>query len=320
MSGPPTSPEFREIRSSAAWVDLTTRGTLRATGSAAAAFVDKFATAPIGRLESGQGCEAFFTDVRGWVLAFATVLRTDDGLIIDCDAAVAGRLRDHLEHYHIREDVVLTDVSPAVSCVALAGPESMAWLRGRECQVGAEAAFRHGDMRLGPCTVHVVAVDWFDHPAFLLRVPMPESASLRAWLIAEGLREAGASEFDALRIEHRIPAAGDIPEKTLPQELDRTSRAISFTKGCYLGQETVARIDALGHVNRMLALVGVDAAPPSVGEAVSCDGEVVGVFTSSCMSPRLGACGLALVHRRGLEPQARLTVGGRAARIVAPST
>lgn len=321
MPAPPSPPGSQELRSSAAWVDLGARGTLQATGGGAAAFVDKFATAPVGRLGAGEACEAFFTDVRGWVLAFATVLRTDDGLIVDCDAAVAAPLRDHLERYHIREDIAMTDLSAAVACVAIVGPQAGAWLRRHASATVPDVAFRHDVIHLGPCAARIVAVDWFGDVAFLIRVPLADMMSLQAWLSAAGLPRADAAAIEPLRIEHRLPQACDIPEKTLPQELDRTARAISFTKGCYLGQETVARIDALGHVNRTLALVVVEGqACPAVGAVVSCHDESVGMLTSTCLSPEFGPCGLALVHRRGLAPGAPLRVGGAAARIAAPST
>lgn len=320
MPASPSPPGTPELRSSAAWIDLSSRGTIQATGGGAAAFVDKFTTAPVGRLGPGEASEAFFTDVRGWVLAFATVLRTDDGLVIDCDAAVAAPLRDHLEHYHIREDVSLTDASTAIACVAIVGQQAATWLRSHASDSVPDVAFRHALVQVGSWATRIVAVDWFGDLAFLLRVPADELAALQQWLTAEGLPRAEAAAFEVLRIEHRLPGASDVPEKTLPQELDRTSRAISFTKGCYLGQETVARLDALGHVNRMLALVVVDGhACPPVGAVVTCHDEPVGTLTSTCLSPTFGPCGLALVHRRGLTPGAPIRVGGAAARIAAPS-
>jgi folate-binding protein YgfZ len=313
-SGPHGRPP---IFTAASWTDLASRGTVRATGGAAATFVDKFTTAALGTLAPGDGTEGVFADVRGWVIALAAILRTDDGLLIDCDAAVAATLRDHLEHYHIREDVALIDASGDERCVAIVGPGVARWLTDR---LGSDVPARplhHRSIRFGGTNAVVVAVDWFGADGFLVRVSADDLSALHDWLAAEGLPRADATALDALRIEQRFPLARDIPEKTLPQELDRNARAISFTKGCYLGQETVARIDALGHVNRTLALVvveGDDVPPP--GAVMSCGGDEVGTFTSSCLSPRLGACGLALVHRRGLGPEATLTVAGRAARIV----
>ena len=307
-------------RTAAAWADLSSRGTVRATGRDAAAFLDKFTTAALAPLEPGTGTEGMFTDGRGWVIALAAILRTADGALIDCDASVAAALREHLEHYHIREDFVLLDASEAERCTAVVGPEAARWLADRVGSRLPAKPLHHAAVACGGIEAVIVAVDWFGVPGFVLRVADDRATALHAWLAAEGLPPASAAELDALRIEQRVPWASDIPEKTLPQELDRMAGAISFTKGCYLGQETVARIDALGHVNRTLAVVAVegDEVPPP-GTVVSCGADAVGTLTSSCGSPRLGACGLALIHRRGLEPGAALTVAGRRARIVMPA-
>ena len=316
---PPDSsaPGDLACRTTAAWADLAFRGTVRATGTAAAAFVDKFTTAAIGTLAPGVGVEGMFADVRGWVIALASILRTDDGLLIECDAAVAASLRDHLEHYHIREDVVLADATHDECSIAIVGPEAADWLVKRIGGAMPAEPLRHRTARCGGIDAAVVAVDWFGTGGFLIRVAHDDTKAVHDWLATEGLPRADADALDAMRIERRFPLARDIPEKTLPQELDRTARAISFTKGCYLGQETVARIDALGHVNRSLSLISVegDDVPPP-GGVVSCGGDGVGTLTSSCWSPRFGACGLAIVHRRGLEPGAALSVSGRTARIV----
>jgi tRNA-modifying protein YgfZ len=320
MPSAPDHPSPFPARTAAAWADLPSRGMVRAIGRDAAAFLDKFTTAAIAPLDPGSGTEGMFTDVRGWVIALAALLRTADGVLIDCDATVAARLRDHLEHYHIREDFVLVDASDSEHGTAVVGPEAARWLAARVGSRLPAAPLHHAAVVCGGIAALVVAVDWFGVPGFVIRVAHDDAAALRAWLTTEGLPRASAAELDALRIEQRVPWAGDIPEKTLPQELDRTARAISFTKGCYLGQETVARIDALGHVNRTLALVVVegDEVPPP-GADVSCGSETVGTLTSSCASPRLGPCGLAIVHRRGLQPGAALTVAARRGRIVNPA-
>jgi len=319
MSPPPESPTPVPCHSTAAWSDLGGRGLLRVRGGDAVAFVDKFATAALARLSPGTGTEGMFTDVRGWVVAWTAILRTADGLMIDCDAAVAATLRDHLEHYHIREDVEIVDATLAEPCVAVVGSGARRWLAARAGGEMAATPLAHQSLRVGAVPLVVVAVDWFGPEGLLVRVPAAHLAAFHGWLAAEGLPRAVAADLESLRIERRVPAACDIPMKTLPQELDRTDRAISFTKGCYLGQETVARIDALGHVNRRLVLVqvaGDDVPPP--GTAVACGGEELGRLTSSCRSPRLGPCGLAIVHRRGLEPGVMLVVAGHEAHVVAP--
>ena len=132
--------------------------------------------------------------------------------------------------------------------------------------------------------------------------------------IGEALLAAGATScrhaaFDAARIEWGFPLFGqDITDKNLPQEVARDDRAISFVKGCYLGQETVARIDALGHVNRRL--VGVNFSGQQVldiGEELFADEAAVGTITSACYSPQLKApLALAYVRRGNNSPGVRL--------------
>lgn len=315
---PAAADAYRVLREAAAWAELEARGTVVARGADAVRFVDKFTTAAVATLGVGDGSEGFFCDVKGHVLALATILRTNDGLVLDCGAGVAGRLRDHLEHYHIRESLDLVDATADTTTIAIAGPQAAAWLAARAI-VPPTRAHGHAAAQLGSTTVHLVATDMLGAGTFLARVAVADAPRLCDWLVAEGLPHATSAAVEAVRIEERYPEPADIPEKTLPQELDRTVRAISFTKGCYLGQETVARLDALGHVNRTLTLVAIDAAvPPPPGTPVLVDAHEVGTLTSTGLSPCMGAVGLGLVHRRASS--AALTVAGAAARLVAPAS
>jgi tRNA-modifying protein YgfZ len=308
-----------EMVTSAAWADLPGRMTLLATGPAAAAFADKFTTAALAAVEPGHGTEGFFTDGRGWVIALANLLRTSDGLWIDAVAGPASRLRDHLEHYHIREPLEFVDADATSACHLVAGPDAARWLAARCDAPPPTRLFDHVTTSLGGIAAHVARIDDGGPDAWLVRVDAADAPQLRHWFDAEGLPRASAAAIDTLRIESRYPAPADIPEKTLPQELDRPARAISFTKGCYLGQETVARLDALGHVNRSLAIVAVEGAPAAAGAVIRMGDEPVGTITSSCVSPRQGgSIGLALVHRRAGDAAARLTVNGAPARLVGP--
>ncbi len=138
---------------------------------------------------------------------------------------------------------------------------------------------------------------------FLIDGPREAKAAIGAALVAAGARGIDHAAWDARRIEWGWPLQGlDITEKNLPQEVDRDRLAISFVKGCYLGQETVARIDALGHVNRTLAgvcfLAAQPGAPlPAPGLELTRDGKPAGHVTSSCYSPTLAAP-LALAYLR----------------------
>ena len=305
----------------AAWADLGHRTTVLAQGPDAVRFVENFATAAVGSLAVGAGTETFFTDSRGWVIALAMVLRVEEGLVIEAAAGLGERLRDHLEHYHIREQVDLIDASADVASLLIAGPAAAAWLTGHATSDGDEAArvpeqlFDHAAASLGGIAVRLVRTDWWGEHGFLVRSAAEDQAAIMAWFRDSGLPEAAADTVEMARIEQGTPAPGDMPEKTLPQELGRDARAISFTKGCYLGQETVARLDALGPVNRQLSAVAVEGEPPAAAEVMA-DGSTAGQLTSRCHSPRLGcSLGLGILSTK-VATAAALTVAGRPARLV----
>lgn len=312
------------LRQSLAWGDAGERSTLLARGPDAVRFIDNFTTAAISGLAVGAGTEGFFTDARGWVLALANILRTDEGVWIDAPAGLAERLREHLEHYHIRERVELTDASGVHRHLLIAGPQSAAWLASHCGMQPPTGLLDHVHGLLGEVPVAIVRVDWYGPTGFLVQADAAGHRGLVGWLEAQGVPRADSSAWETARIEAGSPEPIDIPEKTLPQELARDTRAISFTKGCYLGQETVARIDALGHVNRRFVAIAIDDSPapgslqrPAPGAVVRADGEVVGRLTSVCDSPALGcSLGLGLMQSKVIAAARPLDVEGREARVV----
>lgn len=303
----------------AAWAWLNP-GLVTATGPDAVRFVNNFTTAQISGLTAGSGTEGFFTDARGWVLALTTILRTDAGLLLVTDASRATALRDHLEHYHIREAVDLRDDSAVGRWLLVAGPEAGDRLLalGADCLPSAPAA--HVATSLGGQGVRVIRTSGQGADGYWI-APLADGdiEQVAGLLAAAGLPEAARAELEAARIESGYPATADIPPKTLPQELGRDARAISFTKGCYLGQETVARLDAMGHVNRRLTrLLIATAEPPSTPAAIIANGTEVGTLTSACRAPRVAGCvGLGLVAVRALTA-GDLTIGGSAASPLPP--
>jgi len=292
-------------------------------------FVDNFTTAALSALAEGEGTEGFFTDARGWVLALTSILRIEDGVWIDAPAGLAAALRGHLDRYHIRERLELCDESESHGHLIIAGPHAEAWLAARCSVQPPESLLHHVRGLLGDVPTAIVRVDWYGPTGFLVHSAAADHSRLVAWLESQAAPRAEAVAWEAARIESGSPAPTDIPEKTLPQELARDQRAISFTKGCYLGQETVARIDALGHVNRRFVAIAIDggieassgdasAGGSADGAAVRCGDEVVGRLTSICFSPTLGCgLGLGLVQTKALDAARPLEVSGAVARAVA---
>lgn len=328
------------------WAEPPARDAVFVRGADAARFIDGFQTASVAKLGLDRGTEAMFTDGRGHVLVLANILRpmhvpeggdssaadppggeraaavqsaaaTGGLLWLDLPAGTAVGLVEHLERYHIREDVEFIDVSRRVPPGLFVG--------GRDAAVWLAAAGRFAGRlpveplelaagSLGGTPVSVLRSDRYGAGGFLIF-----GGSLRDWLTASGLPRADDVAVEEARILGRHPELRDIPPKTLPQELDRPA-AISFTKGCYLGQETVARLDALGHVNRRLVVVAVAGATPQVPAAVlDAGGGQVGIITSAGHSTRLGcAVGLAILHVKALAAGATMSVEGRPARLVDP--
>jgi folate-binding protein YgfZ len=308
----------RPAPSDVSWGDPGPRGVLAVRGPDAVRFVDGFTTAAVSRLTAGSGAEAFFLDAKGWVLALAEILRTDDGLLIDVPGDLSARLLGHLEHYHIRERLDIVDESSAHAALVLVGPGAAAWLAGRLDVPPPRAVLDHVPAALGGVPVVVTRIDWYGAGGFRLRCSLADVRRLMDWLEAERVPRADARALDVARIEAGSPMPDDIPEKTLPQELGRNARAISFDKGCYLGQETVARLDALGHVNRRLVAVACDPGVDRHGSVdVTVDGRTVGRLTSLCLSAALGRIvGIGLLQVKAVESGRPLAVDGAAAAVV----
>ena len=333
-SAAPPPAGYAELRNSVAWAELGRRTTVLATGNDAVRFIDNFTTAAVSRLAPGEGTEGFFTDSKGWVLALANIFcvagdpaeetagETANSLWIDAPAALPHSLREHLEHYHIRERVELVDAGADFTSLLVAGPTSADWLAGqcdREPPGGGPLPVQllgHVQKVIAGVSLVIARVDWAGPVGFLVRIAARDWPRLAAHLRSTGVAEASREAVETVRIEEGRPEAVDISEKTLPQELGRDARAISFTKGCYLGQETVARIDALGHVNRRLVAIAVDG-PVAAGAGLRSGSETVGTITSACHSPHVGAgLGLAIALAKRLGPDAVLEVDGRPARVV----
>ena len=300
----------------AVWVDAGRRTAIVVRGRDAVKFVDGFTTAALAALEPGTGTEGFFADAKGWVLALVTILRTAEGIRIDGFPGQAVNLAEHLERYHIREHLDIVDETARRASLVVVGPSAASALEGLLDAPPPRATYAHFSGAIAGVAVCVVAVDWAGPGGWLVQADAEDRDRLVAALEARSIAPAGPDLLERLRIENGWPAPPDIPSKTLPQELGRTARAISFTKGCYLGQETVARLDALGHVNRRL--VGLASTGPlAAGARVSGGAADVGTITSACASPRVGGwLGLAILPLKSCAADARLTVDGAPVQVV----
>jgi folate-binding protein YgfZ len=236
------------------------------------------------------------TNVQGKIVAHGFALIRDDSILFVSAKGCGEGIVRHVDRYVIREDVALNNCTSEYGEFLLCGPE---WETKISDLRSLAEPWRHQPIEFAGCQVTLVRTRW--STTFNAMLLFPENSRAQ---IAEGLFRLGAMEcndtwFDTLRIEAGFPEYGrDISDANLPQEVDRNEEAISFKKGCYLGQETVARIDALGHVNWLLR--GVEASSDvsmEPGQEISEGASVVAKIKSVANGPAGNqSIGLAFVR------------------------
>lgn len=316
------------VRASAGLVDLSFRSRLAFTGPDRTTFLHNLLSNDILRLRPGGGCYTTILTQQSKIVADANVFCAEEAMLLDVDARLAARAREHLDTYLIADDVEVDDRAAAEATLGIHGPRSAEILR-RALGGGEppEEELGHRVGAIGGAPVRVARVSWTGDPGF--DVWLPREAAVAVWTAilaageSAGLRPVGMLAFDVLRLEAGIAWPGvDFDESHLVLEAG-LERGISFTKGCYLGQEMVERQSARGHVNRRLVGLRIQGrAVPRSGARILRGGEEVGQVTSAAFSPTLGApVALGYVRREVMEPgnrvEAELGTGSAQAEIVA---
>lgn len=310
--------ELKAARNSAACFVATPRTRILISGNDRATFLNNFCTNDILKLQPGHGCEAFITDVKARVLGHVFISLNDEELIVESVPGQAEVLIPHLDRYIITEDVTLTDRSENYFWVYVSGPTSTQNLDAGGISVANLPANQH--LRLPDDTL-VCRWDWFEQPGYLLSSACEQTSELWERLQDIGIQPAGAAAYHQLRIESGFPWYGaDISSENLPQETRRTARAISFTKGCYLGQEPIARIDAMGHVNREMVTIRISDPswnPDTNVKIISTeDGKEVGFVTSAARtSPDEPYSALAYLRTSHIQGNQSLAIEGDGDRV-----
>ena len=290
-------------------------------------FFGGMVTSAVEGLEPGHGEFGFITDVRGRVLASATVLALEDRLWLEIPRGRGRTIIDHLEKYIVTDQVEILPLGDMAS-VRVAGPRSAEVLAG----LGVTAAndltepWSHAQVEVLDYQARLVREGHSAVPAFSLWQSSAIAPLMAEDLAAAGVPQIGAEATEALRIEHGYPLWGvNYDDSNLPQETG-IDDAVDYEKGCYLGQEIVARIHYRGQpARRMCRLVFEPGHSPAGGAEVHFDGRAAGILTSVCRSPRYeAAIGLALLPRRAVEalPEACVQVEERDVRFeaIAPGT
>jgi len=293
--------ECEALATGAGLVDFGDRTLVELTGADRARFLHNLCTNDVLKLPPQAGCEAFLTNVQGKILAHVLVFTETESLVLETVAEQGPSIVKHLDRYLVRERVVLADRTDDWAEWFLAGPRAPQVLERLCGPLVPQQPWTSAQADIAGQAVCLRRVDIVGPSGFLIVGPRVAAAAIGDALVAAGATPVGPAAFEVARIEAGFPLYGrDITERNLPQEVARDDRTISFRKGCYLGQETVARIDALGHVNQLLVglrFSGSEVLSP--GLELFADAAKAGYVTSAAFSPRQ-QCGIALAYiRRG---------------------
>ena len=310
--------EYRALRHGFGLVDLSHRGLIRVRGRDTQRFLNAMLSNNTADLAPGQGCYATFLSPKGHMVTDVVVYAEEESYLLEVEPHIVSTFTEALDFFVISEDVTFVEETGKRAAVGVQGRRAsdvLVAVTGQESLWGL-APYGHQSCRIANNEVWAANRSYTRESGYLLLV---EAAA--AELVWAAIRELGQGKelqgcavglqaLDTLRIESGKPRFGvDMTEATIPVEANLLE-AISYTKGCYVGQEVIARIDARGHVNRQLAglLLG-EAELPAAGAKLFSPDREVGWITSAAHSPAMRqAIALAYVRREFLEPGTGLQV------------
>jgi len=317
---------YTAARQRAGIVDRADRARIVVSGADRASFLQGLLTNDVVALKAGQGCYAAYLTAQGRMIADLHAYELGDVMLLTLHRDVKDAVMAKLDQVIFSEDVQLGDVTKTFAQTAVVGPHAASVVANvfEVPQETLRGMGEHGNLRAawtgGPAIV--TRVSDTGEPGFDLFVEAAHGDALKPALAAAGAIEVDAATADAIRIESGVPLFHrDMDEETIPLEAGIESRAISFTKGCYVGQEVVIRVLHRGHGRVARKLVGLriegDRVPPA-GAAIRAGDRDIGEVTSSTWSPALQRpIAISYVHRDFTEPGAKVTVEGTAAEVTA---
>jgi folate-binding protein YgfZ len=295
---------YEAVRSGAGLLDRSARGKLALTGGEAKAFLHGQVSNDVEGLAPGRGCYAALLTPKGKMLADVRILDAGEELLLDTERSALQELFNTIRRFKVGYQVELHKRTLERGLLSLLGPGAAA-AAGLPDGMPSDAEHDHAAVACGAVAVRAVRTDL----GIDLLCDAEDTERLSAALVAGGAVPISEETAECRRIETGRPRYGvDLDDSVIPQEAGLNERAVSFTKGCYVGQETVARLHYRGRPNRELRGLRA-AAPLAPGSELRSGGRTVATITSAAVSPRLGPLALALV-RREAPPGTVLAVAG----------
>jgi folate-binding protein YgfZ len=310
----PSADDEQAAREGAAFLELPERSVLGVSGPQRQKFLQGMLSNDVAGRGPGQGCAAAFLDVKGHVLALVRVLVEPATVALELPADRREHVQRTLEHYRVAAPVRFE--AKATRVLAVLGAQAGALLESLAAGVTALGAEDHLEATVDGAAVRVARAS--DVPRGFVLHALPDAVpTVAAALARAGVRSVSPDALHALRVEALRPWYGpDVSPDNLLHETGLVPETCSFSKGCYLGQEVIARLDARGgNVSRALRGLRLGA-PADPGQEVQADGAAVGRVTTSAVSHRHGPIALAYVRRNHFAPGTAVSVAGAPATVV----
>jgi folate-binding protein YgfZ len=285
--------EFQALLSGCGLYDLNWRSKIAVTGGDRVRWMNGMTTNNVRDLASGHGVYAFLLNAQGRIQADLYVFHRGDSLLVDTERAQRDKILELFDRYIIADDVEIADISDKLIAIGLTGPESRAVLERAGIGVPELAHLQFADVTWQQKAITLFRSGEEAAESWQIWIAPEHAAELRDALLKAGAHAVGTIALNLFRISRAIPQFGvDIRDRDLPQETGQT-RALNFTKGCYLGQEIVERIRSRGAVHRQFTAFTVEGALPAPGTKILAgesgkDEKEVGEITSSAILPLPG--------------------------------
>jgi folate-binding protein YgfZ len=307
--------EYAAGRGRSGLVDLEERGVLEASGPKRQTLLQGLLSNEVGSLQPGQGRRAALLTVKGAIQALVRALVEEDLVALELEAARIEGVRRTLEHYRVAAPVRFVERPTAV--LGVIGPEAGEVLRAAGVEAPAIEEESHARGTIAGQRVRVARAGDLPGGGFVVHAPPAAAAAVWQALHFAGARPVGRDALDALRVEAFRPwQPADVADDNLLHETGLLAECHAPEKGCYLGQEVVARLEGRGgNVNRALRALRLGA-PAAAGDAITFEAKDVGRLTTAAVSPRTGPIALAYVHRGAFAPGAVVLVNGAPATVV----
>jgi tRNA-modifying protein YgfZ len=301
--------EYSALHNGALFFDRSDRMRMRISGSKAGELITGMVTNDVSGLVAGEGQYAAALTPKGKIVADVRIFALEDGLLVDTSAAAAPGWKEMVRKYVNPRIAPYHDLTSEMFDIGVFGRAArsiVARVTGTDDRdLLSLPPYGHVSRDFEGSTIIIARVPEMDLEGFEIFVPAPLTSALKGKLHSAGVAAGSDDTWEIARVESGRPKWGvDMDDNTLPQEANFDELgAISYTKGCYIGQETVARVHFRGHVNRFLRRLRFVSrpAPPPGAELVDESGKVIGEIRSVALSPRYGGVALGMV-RREVQP------------------